>query len=55
MGEQKLGTQKLVLLHSNDTHGDFVAEVQGAEGNLIGGLPLSGVLTSLRTTRPTPS
>jgi 5'-nucleotidase/UDP-sugar diphosphatase len=49
MGEQTMGTKKFVLLHSNDMHGDFVAEVQGAEGNLIGGLPLlSGYVNSVR-------
>ena len=33
-------SEKLTLLHSNDMHGDFLAEVKGAEGHLIGGLSL---------------
>ena len=33
-------TKRFTILHSNDMHGDFLAEVQGAEGNLIGGLAL---------------
>jgi len=29
--------KKFTILHSNDMHGDFLAESKGAEGNLIGG------------------
>ncbi|MGB3904174.1 MAG: bifunctional UDP-sugar hydrolase/5'-nucleotidase [Anaerolineae bacterium] len=42
-------TKKFTILHSNDMHGDFLAEVQGAEGNLIGGLALlSGYVNQVR-------
>jgi 5'-nucleotidase len=42
-------TKKFTILHSNDMHGDFFAEVQGAEGNLIGGLALlSGYINKVR-------
>ena len=42
-------TKKFTILHSNDMHGDFLAEVQGAEGNLIGGLSLlSGYINKVR-------
>ena len=41
--------KKFTILHSNDMHGDFLAEVQGAEGDLIGGLALlSGYLNQVR-------
>ena len=41
--------KKFVILHSNDMHGDFQAEVQGAEGDLIGGLALlSGFINRVR-------
>ena len=44
-----MGTNKFVILHSNDMHGDFLAEMQGAEGNLIGGLALlSGYVSKVR-------
>jgi hypothetical protein len=33
MGLQKRST----ILHSNDMHGDFLAEMRGEEGHLIGG------------------
>ena len=33
-------TKKFTILHSNDMHGDFLAEVQGEKGELIGGLAL---------------
>lgn len=29
--------KKFTILHSNDMHGDFLAESKGAEGNLIVG------------------
>jgi len=41
--------KKFTILHSNDMHGDFLAEVKGAKGNLIGGLSLlSGYLNKVR-------
>jgi 5'-nucleotidase/UDP-sugar diphosphatase len=42
-------TKNFTILHSNDMHGDFLAEVGGAEGNLIGGLALlSGYINKVR-------
>lgn len=42
-------TRKFTLLHSNDMHGDFLSEVRGGEGHLIGGLALlSGYLNKVR-------
>ena len=42
-------TKNFTILHSNDMHGDFLAEVAGAEGNLIGGLALlSGYINRVR-------
>lgn len=42
-------TKKFTILHSNDLHGDFLAEVEGAEGGLLGGLALlSGYITRVR-------
>jgi len=42
-------TKPFVILHSNDMHGDFLAEVRGEEGRLIGGLSLlSGYLNRVR-------
>jgi 5'-nucleotidase / UDP-sugar diphosphatase len=35
-----MNTKKFTILHSNDMHGDFLAEIQGKEGKLIGGLSL---------------
>ncbi|MGB3513271.1 MAG: hypothetical protein WBA93_29470 [Microcoleaceae cyanobacterium] len=32
--------KKFTILHSNDMHGDFLAETKGAEGHLIGGMSL---------------
>lgn len=44
-----MNTRKFTLLHSNDMHGDFLAEAAGAEGKLIGGLSLlSGYLSRVR-------
>ena len=41
--------RKFTILHSNDMHGDFLAELQGAEGKLIGGLALlSGYINRVR-------
>jgi 5'-nucleotidase len=45
--------KKFVILHSNDMHGDFMAEMQGAPGNLIGGLALlSGYINRVRREEP---
>jgi 5'-nucleotidase len=42
-------TKKFTILHSNDMHGDFLAEIKGEEGNLIGGLSLlSGYINKVR-------
>mgnify|MGYP000976664199 CR=1 FL=1 len=41
--------QKFTILHSNDMHGDFLAEVREGGGQLIGGLALlSGYLNKVR-------
>ncbi len=43
-------TKKFTILHSNDMHGDFLAEVQGEKGELIGGLALlSGYINKVRS------
>lgn len=42
-------TKKLTILHSNDMHGDFLAETRGGQSELIGGLSLlSGYLNQVR-------
>jgi len=42
-------TKKFTILHSNDMHGDFLAELKGAEGHLVGGLSmLSGYINKVR-------
>lgn len=42
-------TKKFTILHSNDMHGDFVAEMQGKSGELLGGLALlSGYINKVR-------
>jgi 5'-nucleotidase / UDP-sugar diphosphatase len=42
-------TKKFTILHSNDIHGDFLAEVKDGKGNLIGGLSLlSGYINQVR-------
>jgi len=42
-------TKKFTILHSNDMHGDFLAEVKQGGGKLIGGLALlSGYLNKVR-------
>ncbi len=47
--EKVMNTKKFTILHSNDMHGDFLAEVQGEEGRLIGGLALlSGFINKVR-------
>ena len=41
--------KKFTILHSNDMHGDFLAEVQDGKDNLIGGLALlSGYINKVR-------
>ncbi len=48
-----MGTKKFTILHSNDMHGDFLAEMDGAEGNLIGGLALlSTYINRVRAEEP---
>jgi len=43
--------KKFTILHSNDMHGDFLAEAKSGEGNLIGGLSLlSGYINKVRET-----
>lgn len=45
----KKKTQEFTILHSNDMHGDFFAEVKEGSGHLIGGLALlSGYLNKVR-------
>lgn len=44
-----MNTKRFTILHSNDMHGDFLAEVKQGEGNLIGGLSLlSGYINKVR-------
>ena len=44
-----MNTKRFTILHSNDMHGDFLAEMRGAEGRLIGGLALlSGYVNKVR-------
>jgi 5'-nucleotidase/UDP-sugar diphosphatase len=44
-----MNTKRFTILHSNDMHGDFLAEVQGEKGELIGGLALlSGYINKVR-------
>jgi 5'-nucleotidase len=46
-----MSTKQFALLHSNDMHGDFLAEARGESGHLIGGLAsLSGYLNQVRQT-----
>jgi len=48
-GGNCLATKKFTILHSNDMHGDFLAEVKGEDGKLIGGLALlSGYINKVR-------
>ena len=45
----KDNTRNFTILHSNDMHGDFLAEVREGSGDLIGGLALlSGYLNKVR-------
>ena len=42
-------TKKFTILHSNDMHGDFLAEASAGKGDLIGGLALlSGYINKVR-------
>lgn len=42
-------TKKFTILHSNDLHGDFLAEISGKKGELLGGLALlSGYINKVR-------
>lgn len=44
-----MNTKKFTILHSNDMHGDFFAELTGKKGELIGGLALlSGYINKVR-------
>jgi len=44
-----MNTKKFTILHSNDMHGDFLAEMRGEQGHLIGGLALlSGYINRVR-------
>lgn len=44
-----MNTKKFTILHSNDVHGDFLAEMRGEQGGLIGGLSLlSGYINQVR-------
>lgn len=44
-----MNTKKFTILHSNDMHGDFLAEMRGGESGLIGGLSLlAGYVNKVR-------
>jgi 5'-nucleotidase len=44
-----MNVKQFTILHSNDMHGDFLAEITGQEGDLIGGLALlSGYINKVR-------
>jgi 5'-nucleotidase len=44
-----MDTRRFTILHSNDMHGDFLAEVRSGGGKMIGGLSLlSGYLNKVR-------
>ena len=45
-----MNTKKFTILHTNDIHGDFLAEVKKGSGKLIGGLSLlSGYINQVRS------
>lgn len=45
-----MSTKKFTILHNNDIHGDFLAEVKSGKGDLIGGLSyLSGYINKVRS------
>ncbi len=53
MRKNPLNTKKFTILHSNDMHGDFLAEVQSGGGKLMGGLALlSGYINKVRSEEP---
>jgi len=39
-----MNTKKFTILHSNDMHGDFLAEAQGADGAKLTATSLFGVI-----------
>jgi 5'-nucleotidase len=42
-------TKRITILHSNDIHGDFLGELKGKKGKLLGGLALlSGYINKVR-------
>lgn len=42
-------TKKITILHNNDIHGDFLSELKGEKGKLLGGLALlSGYINKVR-------
>jgi 5'-nucleotidase / UDP-sugar diphosphatase len=44
-----MNTKKVTILHSNDIHGDFLGELSGKKGKLLGGLAmLSGYINKVR-------
>lgn len=44
-----MNTKKFIILHSNDMHGDFLAEMKEGKKELIGGLALlSGYINKVR-------
>ncbi|MDY6866808.1 MAG: bifunctional UDP-sugar hydrolase/5'-nucleotidase [Chloroflexota bacterium] len=44
-----MNIKEITILHSNDMHGDFLAEASGTDGDLIGGLALlSGYINEVR-------
>ena len=46
-----MATKQFTILHSNDMHGDFLAESRGEAGKLIGGLSLlSGYINQVHQT-----
>jgi 5'-nucleotidase len=46
-------TKKFTILHSNDMHGDFAAEMRSGETKLVGGLALlSGYINKVRREEP---
>lgn len=48
-----MNTKRFTILHSNDMHGDFLAEARGGEGKLLGGLGLlSGYVNQVRHQEP---
>jgi 5'-nucleotidase/UDP-sugar diphosphatase len=45
-----MNVKKFTILHSNDMHGDFLSEIRGEGGKLIGGLALlSGYINKVRS------